>query len=162
MARDEQAQKEAKMKVVFLEDVKGRGKKGEVKEVPDGYANNFLIKNKKAEPATGKNLGAVKGRQKAEEKLAAEELSEAKQLKAKLENEKTVIEIKGKAGTDGRLFGAVSTKQIVAALSDQYKVKIDKRKLLLNQPIHAMGFTTVPVKLHRDVMADLRVHVSEG
>ncbi|USS91413.1 50S ribosomal protein L9 [Fructobacillus americanaquae] len=150
------------MKVVFLEDVKGRGKKGEVKEVPDGYANNFLIKNKKAEPATGKNLGAVKGRQKAEEKLAAEELSEAKQLKEKLENEKTVIEIKGKAGTDGRLFGAVSTKQIVAALSDQYKVKIDKRKLLLNQPIHAMGFTTVPVKLHRDVMADLRVHVSEG
>ncbi len=162
MARDEQAQKEAKMKVVFLEDVKGRGKKGEVKDVPDGYANNFLIKNKKAEPATGKNLGAVKGRQKAEEKLAAEELAEAKQLKEKLENEKTVIEIKGKAGTDGRLFGAVSTKQIVAALSDQYKVKIDKRKLLLNQPIHAMGFTTVPVKLHRDVMADLRVHVSEG
>ncbi|CAK1247263.1 MULTISPECIES: 50S ribosomal protein L9 [Fructobacillus] len=150
------------MKVVFLEDVKGRGKKGEVKDVPDGYANNFLIKNKKAEPATGKNLGAVKGRQKAEEKLAAEELAEAKQLKEKLENEKTVIEIKGKAGTDGRLFGAVSTKQIVAALSDQYKVKIDKRKLLLNQPIHAMGFTTVPVKLHRDVMADLRVHVSEG
>lgn len=162
MARDEQAQKEAKMKVVFLEDVKGRGKKGEVKDVPDGYANNFLIKNKKAEPATGKNLGAVKGRQKAEEKLAAEELAEAKQLKEKLENEKTIIEIKGKAGTDGRLFGAVSTKQIVAALSDQYKVKIDKRKLLLNQPIHAMGFTTVPVKLHRDVMADLRVHVSEG
>lgn len=162
MARDEQAQKEAKMKVVFLEDVKGRGKKGEVKDVPDGYANNFLIKNKKAEPATGKNLGAVKGRQKAEEKLAAEELAEAKQLKKKLENEKTIIEIKGKAGTDGRLFGAVSTKQIVAALSDQYKVKIDKRKLLLNQPIHAMGFTTVPVKLHRDVMADLRVHVSEG
>ncbi|CAK1240416.1 Ribosomal protein L9 (RplI) [Fructobacillus cardui] len=150
------------MKVVFLEDVKGRGKKGEVKDVPDGYANNFLIKNKKAEPATGKNLGAVKGRQKAEEKLAAEELAEAKQLKEKLENEKTVIEIKGKAGTDGRLFGAVSTKQIVAALSDQYKIKIDKRKLLLNQPIHAMGFTTVPVKLHRDVMADLRVHVSEG
>ncbi|CAK1252175.1 50S ribosomal protein L9 [Fructobacillus evanidus] len=150
------------MKVVFLEDVKGRGKKGEVKDVPDGYANNFLIKNKKAEPATGKNLGAVKGRQKAEEKLAAEELAEAKQLKEKLENEKTVIEIKGKAGTDGRLFGAVSTKQIVAALSDQYKVKIDKRKLLLNQPIHAIGFTTVPVKLHHDVMADLRVHVSEG
>ena len=64
------------MKVVFLEDVKGRGKKGEIKEVPDGYANNFLIKNKKAEPATGKNLGAVKGRQKAEEKAAAEALAE--------------------------------------------------------------------------------------
>lgn len=70
--------------------------------------------------------------------------------------------IKGKAGTDGRLFGAVSTKQIVAALADQYQIKIDKRKLLLNQPIHAMGYVTVPVKVHRDVMADLRVHVSEG
>lgn len=150
------------MKVVFLEDVKGRGKKGEVKEVPDGFANNFLIKNKKAEPATGKNLGAVKGRQKAEEKQAAAELAEAEDLKKLLEDEKTVVTIPGKAGTDGRLFGAISTKQIVAALEKQYQVKLDKRKLLLNQPIHAMGFTTVPVKLHKQVQADLRVHVQEG
>ncbi|MFC4761440.1 50S ribosomal protein L9 [Fructobacillus durionis] len=150
------------MKVVFLEDVKGRGKKGEVKEVPDGYANNFLIKNKKAEAATGKNLGAVKGRQKAEEKQAAAELAAAKELKAKLEDEKTVVTIPGKAGTDGRLFGAVSSKQIVAALEKQYQVKLDKRKLLLEQPIHSMGFATVPVKLHKQVQADLRVHVQEG
>ncbi|MCO0832413.1 50S ribosomal protein L9 [Fructobacillus sp. W13] len=150
------------MQVVFLEDVKGRGKKGEVKNVPDGYANNFLIKNKKAEPATGKNLGAVKGRQKAEEKQAAAELAAAKDLKAMLEDDKTVVTIPGKAGTDGRLFGAVSTKQIAAELEKQYKVKIDKRKLLLNQPIHAMGFTSVPVKLHKEVQAELRVHVKEG
>ncbi|MBS9339146.1 50S ribosomal protein L9 [Fructobacillus sp. M2-14] len=150
------------MQVVFLEDVKGRGKKGEVKNVPDGYANNFLIKNKKAEPATGKNLGAVKGRQKAEEKQAAAELAAAKDLKAKLEDEKTVVTIPGKAGTDGRLFGAVSTKQIAAELEKQYQVKIDKRKLLLDQPIHAMGFTSVPVKLHKQVQAELRVHVKEG
>lgn len=150
------------MQVVFLEDVKGRGKKGEVKNVPDGYANNFLIKNKKAEPATGKNLGAVKGRQKAEEKQAAAELAAAKELKAMLEDDKTVVTIPGKAGTDGRLFGAVSTKQIAAELEKQYKVKIDKRKLLLNQPIHAMGFTSVPVKLHKEVQAELRVHVKEG
>ncbi|MGQ2226584.1 50S ribosomal protein L9 [Fructobacillus fructosus] len=150
------------MKVVFLEDVKGRGKKGEVKNVPDGYANNFLINNKKAEPATGKNLGAVKGRQKAEEKQAAAELAAAEDLKKLLENEKTVVTIPGKAGTDGRLFGAISSKQIVAALEKQYQVKLDKRKLLLDQPIHAMGFTTVPVKLHKQVQADLRVHVQEG
>lgn len=150
------------MQVVFLEDVKGRGKKGEVKNVPDGYANNFLIKNKKAEPATGKNLGAVKGRQKAEEKQAAAELAAAKDLKAMLEDDKTVVTIPGKAGTDGRLFGAVSTKQIAAELEKQYKVKIDKRKLLLNQPIHAMGFTSVLVKLHKEVQAELRVHVKEG
>lgn len=153
---------EADMQVVFLEDVKGRGKKGEVKNVPDGYANNFLIKNKKAEPATGKNLGAVKGRQKAEEKQAAAELAAAKDLKAMLEDDKTVVTIPGKAGTDGRLFGAVSTKQIAAELEKQYKVKIDKRKLLLNQPIHAMGFTSVLVKLHKEVQAELRVHVKEG
>ena len=150
------------MKVVFLEDVKGRGKKGEIKEVPDGYANNFLIKNKKAEPATGKNLGAVKGRQKAEEKAAAEELAESPKLADFFANEKTVVELTGKSGTDGRLFGAVSTKQIAAALEKQYQIKIDKRKMELNQPIHALGYTDVPVKLHREVTAQLRVHVSEG
>lgn len=129
------------MKVVFLEDVKGRGKKGEIKEVPDGYANNFLIKNKKAEPATGKNLGAVKGRQKAEEKAAAEDLAAAESLKAKIEAENFVVELTGKSGADGRLFGAVSTKQIVAALAEQKQLKIDKRKLSLNQPIHSLGYT---------------------
>ncbi|CAM3175879.1 50S ribosomal protein L9 [Leuconostoc rapi] len=150
------------MKVVFLEDVKGRGKKGEIKEVPDGYANNFLIKNKKAEPATGKNLGAVKGRQKAEEKAAAEDLAAAESLKAKIEAENFVVELTGKSGADGRLFGAVSTKQIVAALAEQKQLKIDKRKLSLNQPIHSLGYTDVPLKLHREVTANLRVHVSEG
>ncbi|MCC8440803.1 MULTISPECIES: 50S ribosomal protein L9 [Leuconostoc] len=150
------------MKVVFLEDVKGRGKKGEVKDVPDGYANNFLIKNKKAEPATGKNLGAVKGRQKAEEKASAEELAEAQKLAQFFEDEKTVVELTGKSGADGRLFGAISTKQIAAGLEKQYQIKIDKRKMVLNQPIHALGYTNVPVKLHRQVTANLRVHVSEG
>lgn len=150
------------MKVVFLEDVKGRGKKGEVKEVPDGYANNFLIKNKKAEPATGKNLGAVKGRQKAEEKASAEELAKAQKLAQFFEDEKTVVELTGKSGADGRLFGAISTKQIAAGLEKQYQIKIDKRKMVLNQPIHALGYTNVPVKLHRQVTANLRVHVSEG
>lgn len=150
------------MKVVFLEDVKGRGKKGEVKEVPDGYANNFLIKNKKAEPATGKNLGAVKGRQKAEAKASAEELADAQKLAQFFEDEKTVVELTGKSGADGRLFGAISTKQIAAGLEKQYEIKIDKRKMVLNQPIHALGYTNVPVKLHRQVTANLRVHVSEG
>ncbi|MDF7627613.1 50S ribosomal protein L9 [Leuconostocaceae bacterium ESL0723] len=150
------------MKVVFLEDVKGRGKKGEVKDVPDGYANNFLIKNHKAEAATGKNLGAVKGRKRAEEKQAAEELKQAKDLRDFFEDEKTVVELKGKSGADGRLFGAISTKQIVSALADQYKVKLDKRKMELNQPIHSLGYVDVPVKLHHQVTANLRVHVSEG
>ncbi|MDF7637580.1 50S ribosomal protein L9 [Leuconostocaceae bacterium ESL0958] len=150
------------MKVVFLEDVKGRGKKGEIKDVPDGYANNFLIKNKKAEAATGKNLGAVKGRQKAAEKQAAEELADAKRLAAFFEDDQTVVEVKEKSGKDGRLFGAVSSKQIIKALADQYDVKVDKRKVLLDHPIQSMGYTDVPVKLHREVTANIRVHVSEG
>jgi len=136
--------------------------KKEIKDVPDGYANNFLIKNKKAEPATGKNLGAVKGRQKAEEKAAAEALANANALKSKIEDDSFVVELTGKSGADGRLFGAVSTKQIVAALEQQKHLKIDKRKLVLNQPIHVLGYTSVPLKLHREVTANLRVHVSEG
>lgn len=149
------------MKVIFIEDVKGRGKKGEVKDVPDGYANNFLIKNKKAMAATPQNMGMFKGQQKSLEKHAAEELKEAKKLKEFLEKDSTIIKIAGKAGQDGRLFGAVSTKQIVAALLDQYKIKIDKRKMELNNPIHSLGYTNVPVRLHKEVTANLRVHVEE-
>ncbi|MBU7456145.1 50S ribosomal protein L9 [Leuconostoc fallax] len=150
------------MKVIFLEDVKGRGKRGEVKNVPDGYANNFLIKNHKALPATPANVSAQAGKEKFEAKTAAAVLNEAKQLKSKLENAKTVVELTGKTGKDGRLFGAVSTKQIVAALSDQYSIKIDKRKMDLKMPIRTLGYTDVPVKLHHEVTANLRVHVSEG
>ena len=73
-----------------------------------------------------------------------------------------MVELTGKSGADGRLFGAVSTKQIVAALEQQKHLKIDKRKLVLNQPIHVLGYTSVPLKLHREVTANLRVHVSEG
>ena len=86
------------MKVIFLEDVKGRGKKGEVKEVPDGYANNFLIKNKKAEPATNANVSAMRGQKKAADREAAEEKAAAEALKMKLEDDKTVVEVKAKAG----------------------------------------------------------------
>ena len=134
------------MKVIFLEDVKGRGKKGEVKEVPDGYANNFLIKNKKAEPATNANVSALRGQKKAADREAAEEKAEAEALKAKLEDDKTVVELKAKAGTDGRLFGAISSKQVVEALEKQFGLKIDKRKMDMKEPIRALGYRTVTVK----------------
>ena len=133
------------MKVIFLEDVKGRGKKGEVKNVPDGYANNFLIKNKKAKPATNTNVSALRGKKKAADREAAEEKAEAVALKNKLEDDKTVVELKAKAGTDGRLFGAVSSKQIVAALLDQFGIKIDKRKMDMKEPIRALGYRNVKV-----------------
>ena len=149
------------MKVVFIEDVKGRGKRGEVKNVPDGYAQNFLIPRGKAKAATKAALSEVKGQERSKEKHEAEELAEAKKLKNALESDDMVLEMKGKAGTDGRMFGSISSKQIAKALQDQYNIKLDKRKLELAAPIKALGYVTVKVKLHRNVEASMRVHISE-
>ena len=146
------------MKVIFLQDVKGKGKKGEIKEVPSGYAQNFLIKKNLAKEATNQSMAELKGKQKAKEKQDAEVLAEAKELKALLEKEETVVKINAKAGEDGRLFGSIPSKQIADALNKQYKIKIDKRKIELDQPIRALGFTQVPVKLHPQVTATINVH----
>lgn len=146
------------MKVIFLQDVKGKGKKGDIKEVPNGYAQNFLIKNNLAKPANNESMAELKGKQKAKEKQNAEVLAEAKELKALLEKEETVVKINAKAGEDGRLFGSIPSKQIADALNKQYKIKIDKRKIELDQPIRALGFTQVPVKLHPQVTATINVH----
>ena len=147
------------MKVIFLQDVKGKGKKGEVKEVPTGYAQNFLLKNNLAKEANKENVAILKGQKKAQEKHEAEILKEAQELKAILEKEDTVVELKAKAGEDSRLFGSIPSKQITDALQKQYGVKIDKRKLDLPNPIRTLGFTKVPAKLHTDVTAVLNVHV---
>ncbi|GAB5051892.1 50S ribosomal protein L9 [Pediococcus ethanolidurans] len=149
------------MKVIFLEDVKGKGKRGQVKEVPDGYAQNFLIKNHKAEAATKGALSSLKGQQRAEEKHEEEILETAKKLKVTLEDDKTVVELTAKAGTDGRLFGSIPSKQIAQALDKQFGLKLDKRKIELNEPIRSLGYTNVPVKLHPHVTAKIRVHVAE-
>lgn len=149
------------MKIIFLEDVRGKGKRGEVKEVPDGYAQNFLIKNGKAKAATRQAMSQLKGQQRAEKKREEEKVDEAKAVKTKLEDDKTVVELTAKAGTDGRLFGSIPSKQIASALEKQYGIKIDKRKIELNEPIKVAGYTNVPVKLHTEVSARIRVHVSE-
>lgn len=129
------------MKVIFLQDVRGKGKRGEVKEVPDGYAQNFLIKNGKAKAATRAAMSQLKGQQKAEEKREEEELEESKKLKAMLEDDKTVVELKAKSGTDGRLFGSIPSKQIATALEKQFGVKLDKRKIELPEPIKVARFS---------------------
>ncbi|OYQ66528.1 MULTISPECIES: 50S ribosomal protein L9 [Aerococcus] len=149
------------MKVIFLADVKNQGKKGQVKEVPNGYAQNFLIKKGLAEEATSSAVSALRGQEKANEKLAQEELEEAKKLKATIEDEKTIVTIKAKGGEDGRLFGSVPSKQIATALLKQYDIKVDKRKMDLDEPIRSFGFTNVPVKLHHEVEATIRVHIVE-
>ncbi len=146
------------MKVILLKDVKGTGKKGDVKEVSDGYAQNFLIKNGHAKPATGGNIKiletqhAAVERQKQEEKEAAEELG--KTLEA------LTVQLKAKSGEGGRLFGAITSKQIAEALSKQGH-KIDKRKIDLDEPIRTLGVTQVTVKLHPEVKATLKVQVTE-
>lgn len=150
------------MKVIFLADVKGKGKKGQVKNVADGYAQNFLIKNGLAKEANKSSLSELSAQQKAHEKLEAEILAEAKVIKEKLEDEKTVVEVKAKAGDDGRIFGSVPSKQIMQALEDQYGIKVDKRKAELPQPLKALGFANVPVKLHPEVTATVRVHIVQA
>lgn len=147
------------MKVIFLQDVKGKGKKGDVKEVPNGYAQNFLLKNNLAKEANKSSISQLAGQKKAQEKQEAEILEEAKELKGFLEKEETVVELKSKAGEDGRLFGSIPSKQIAEGLNKQYKVKLDKRKIELNNPIRTLGYTNVPVKLHHEVTATIKVHV---
>ncbi|MGE7676226.1 50S ribosomal protein L9 [Lysinibacillus sp. NPDC094403] len=147
------------MKVVFLKDVKGKGKKGEIKNVADGYAQNFLIKNGYAAEANAQALSQLDGQKKLEAKNAAAELAEAKALKEKLEA--LTVELKAKSGEGGRLFGSVSSKQVADALQKTHGIKIDKRKMTLSDGIRALGFTNVPVKLHHEVSATLKVHVTE-
>ncbi|MGN1401161.1 MAG: 50S ribosomal protein L9 [Bacillus sp. (in: firmicutes)] len=148
------------MKVIFLQDVKGKGKKGEIKNVSDGYAHNFLLKQELAIEATPGNLKKLEAQKKKKNQLAAEELQQAKELKEKIE--KITVEITAKAGEGGRLFGSITTKQIADTLNKTEGIKIDKRKMELPEGIRALGYTKVPVKLHNEVTATLNVHVKEA
>ena len=147
------------MKVVFIKDLKGQGKKGEVKEVSEGYAQNFLIKKGYAKEANSQAMSELQGQKRLEEKNAAAELQAAKDLKEKIESLEVVV--KAKSGEGGRLFGSVSTKQVAAELQKAHGIKIDKRKMDLPDGIRSLGYTNVPVKLHHDVKATLKVHVKE-
>ncbi|THE10815.1 50S ribosomal protein L9 [Bacillus timonensis] len=147
------------MKVIFLKDVKGKGKKGEVKNVSDGYAHNFLFKQNLAIEATPANMKTLEAKKNKESKEAAEELAQSKQLKEKVEA--LTVELQAKAGEGGRLFGSVTSKQIADELAKKHGIKIDKRKFDLPDGIRALGYTNVPVKLHPEVSATVKVHVKE-
>jgi large subunit ribosomal protein L9 len=147
------------MKVIFLKDVKGKGKKGEVKNVADGYAHNFLIKQGLAKEANNANISTLDALKKKEEKEAAEELAEAQKLKEVLDQ--ITVELTAKAGEGGRLFGSITTKQIAEELQKKHGIKIDKRKMELTDAIRTLGHTKVPVKLHHEVVATLTVSVTE-
>ena len=150
------------MKVIFLADVKGKGKKGEIKEVPTGYAQNFLIKKNLAKEATAQAVGELRGKQKPEEKAHAEMIAEAKAIKAKLEAEETVVEFVEKVGPDGRTFGSITNKKIAEELQKQFGIKIDKRNIQVQAPIRAVGLIDVPVKIYQDVTSVINLRVKEG
>lgn len=145
------------MQVILLEDVKALGKKGEVVKVSDGYARNFILPKKLGLEATPKNLNDLKLQKAAEAKLAQEILEQAQVLAKEIESKSILLKIK--SGEGGRTFGSVSTKEIAVALKEQLGHDIDKKKLVLNDPIKNMGTYTVPVKLHPKVTAELKVKV---
>ncbi|MCI5871415.1 MULTISPECIES: 50S ribosomal protein L9 [Streptococcus] len=150
------------MKVIFLQDVKGKGKKGEVKEVPTGYAQNFLIKKNLAKEATSQAIGELRGKQKSQEKAEAELLAEAKEIKALLEKEETLVQFTEKVGPDGRTFGSITAKKIAEELAKQFGIKLDKRHIKVEQPIRAIGLIDVPVKIHKEVEGVINIRVNQA
>lgn len=146
------------MKVIFLKDVKGQGKKGEIKDVSEGYAQNFLMPRGLVRPATEGNVKTLEQQTAAELKRKAQEKEEAVQLGKKLEE--MTVQLKAKAGEGGRLFGAITSKQVAEAL-EKLGIKLDKRKIEMHDPIRMLGVTQVPVKLHPEVKSTLKVHVTE-
>ena len=150
------------MKVIFLADVKGKGKKGEIKEVPTGYAQNFLIKKNLAKEANAQAIGELRGKQKSEEKAHAELVAEAKDIQAKLEEETTVVQFTEKIGPDGRTFGSITNKKIAEELQKQLGSKIDKRHIQVASPIRSVGLIDVPVKIYQDITGVIQIRVNEG
>ena len=148
------------MKVILIEDVKSLGKKGQMVNVSDGYARNMLFPKKLGVEATPKNLNDLKLQKAHEEKVAKENLEAAKAFKAELETKQVTVAIK--VGDNGRTFGSVSTKEISEAAKSQLGYDIDKKKMQLANPIRELGTTLVPIKLHTQVTAELKVVVKEA
>ena len=147
------------MKVILLENVKSLGKKGEIVNVNDGYARNFILPKKLGVEATGKNLNDLELQKNNEKKVAQENLDAAKELAAELSAGK--VELAIKVGEGGRTFGSVSSKEIAVAVKDQMQLDIDKKKIQLKESIKSLGTHIVTVKLHPEVSAELKVVVKE-
>ena len=147
------------MKVILLEIVKSLGNKGEIVNVNDGYARNFILPKKLGVEATGKNLNDLKLQKNNEKKVAQENLDAAKELAAELSAGK--VELAIKVGEGGRTFGSVSSKEIAVAVKDQMQLDIDKKKIQLKESIKSLGTHIVTVKLHPEVSAELKVVVKE-
>lgn len=145
------------MKVILLKDDKNLGKKGSLVEAKDGYARNFLLPRKVAVEATPENLEQWKKDRAEEERVEAENKKAALELKQKME--KISVTIYAKAGEGGRLFGAITSKDIADALKKEYSIDVDKKKIDLSDPVKEIGVRKVSVKLYPQVNADLKVDV---
>lgn len=148
------------MKVILLEDVKALGKKGEIVNVNDGYARNFILPKKLGVEASSKNLNDLKLQKANEEKIAKQHLEEAQEFAGRIAEKEVVLSIK--AGEGGRTFGSISSKEIAKEALEQHGLNIDKKKIVLNDPIKAAGSYEVPVKLHPKVTATLKIKVEEA
>ena len=146
------------MKVILLCDVKGQGKKDQIINVSDGYARNFLFPQKKAIPADAKATSELKSKEESKQYKISEERKAAVQLAEKIKN--TTVEIKMEHGQDGRLYGSVTAKDIAEKLKEILGVEIDKRKIVLKDPIKAYGNHSVEIKLYTEVSATFVVKVS--
>ena len=148
------------MKVILTQDVRGQGKRGQMIEVSDGYARNFLLPRKLAQEATADNVNTMKMNDKAAQERQAKERAEALEIRNRMKDMTVVVTAKG--GGAGRLDGSVPTTQEPDALAKQADIKLDKRKIVLDEPIKAVGVYTVKCKLGYEINADLKVEVKEG
>ena len=148
------------MKVILQQDVKGQGKKGQMIEASDGYARNFLLPRKLAVPATAENVNTMKMQEKARMAQQAAEKAEAEAVAARLEQ--LSVKVVAKGGNGGRLFGAVTSKEIADALSAQHGISIPKTEIVQDEPIKAFGGYTLKVKLGYEVTGTLKVVVAEN
>ena len=147
------------MQVILKQDVKGQGKKGQMINVSDGYARNYLLPRGLAEVASKANINALKGKQESLEYRMKKELEEANAIAEKMKEIKVVL--KAKAGDNGKLFGSVTSKDVSEALTEQHHIKLDKKKFVMPDGIKTLGTTTVDVKIYTGVTGKLEVVVEQ-
>ncbi len=148
------------MKVILLQDIKGTGKKGDIINASDGHARNYLIPKGLAVEANAGNINAKQNKDRKEEEEKQAILDEAKELKAKIDE--LELKIEAKLGSNGKLFGTITSKEIHDEMKKQFGIDIDKKKITLKNPIKAIGTFDVIIKLHQKVSAELTVKVSEA
>ncbi len=148
------------MKVILLQDIRGKGKKGQMIEASDGYARNYLLPRKLAIEATADNINTMKMNDKAKAEQQAREKTQAQEFAEKLKD--VTVEMTAKAGSGGRLFGSITSAEISEALKKQFGITIDKKKIVQEEPIKSFGTFTLKAKLGYEITAGITVHVSEG